>query len=474
MTARAIRAESLCVMLIWLGVVAVWLWPATGIARAVLLTLVGLIGLACTWLLIVRVIRPRDEALDELLRAAGQTDPVTPDNLATRCAIAAGEIRSALSRAAALPAVRSSLANALAVFEGLAEPVLVLDRAGVVIASNTAAEEFFESKGLGGRTLNELLTQAEVLALHASALDGRPGMTQVRLQREGVRVYQVLTAPITLTSPAGSGATVLAGPGVILTLRDVTELALAVQLKTDFVANASHELRTPLAAIKGAAETLSDGALDDRAMGERLTRMISENAARLEDLVHDLLDLSRLESPDAPVASAPVDLEEIVANLSRLFEGVCKSRRVTIVPAIAEGARHIESDARLITLILKNLVENAAKFAYEGTAIRVEGEPTPDRGVRLRVIDSGQGIPIAQQARIFERFYQVDAARSGPAARRGTGLGLAIVKHAAKRLGGTIAVDSVWREGTTMTVEIPECLAPLGNPPSGPPHRAGA
>ncbi len=466
MTARAIRAETLCVLLLWVGVVAVWLWPATGISRAILLTLVGLIGLACSWLVMVKVIRPRDEALDELLRASGQTEPVIPADLASRSGVAAGEIRSAFSRAAALPAVRSSLANALAVFEGLAEPVLVLDRAGVVIASNAAAEEFFEAQNLGGHTLNELLTQAEVLALHARALDGRPGMAQVRLQREGVRVFQVLTAPITLTSPAGSGATALAGPGVILTLRDVTELALAVQLKTDFVANASHELRTPLSAIKGAAETLSDGALDDRAMSERLTRMISENAARLEDLVHDLLDLSRLESPDAPVASAPVDLSEVVANLSRLFEDVCRTRRLTLTPAIAADARRIESDERLLTLILKNLVENATKFAYEGTIIRVEGDATADRGLRLRVIDSGQGIPIAQQARIFERFYQVDAARSGPAARRGTGLGLAIVKHAVKRLGGTIAVDSVWREGTTMTVEIPGCLAPREHPPA--------
>jgi signal transduction histidine kinase len=119
----------------------------------------------------------------------------------------------------------------------------------------------------------------------------------------------------------------------------------------------------------------------------------------------------------------------------------------------------------VLLLILKNLVDNATKFAYEGTAVRVVGEIIPiepgrrgREGARFIVSDRGVGIPIGLQSRVFERFYQVDPARTGTAHRRGTGLGLAIVKHAVKVMGGTIGVESVWKQGTTITVELPGCV----------------
>mgnify|MGYP005836617951 CR=1 FL=1 len=353
------------------------------------------------------------------------------------------------------------------VLEGVPSPVLALDRAGVVLVHNTSAREFFADRPgpLRGLALEELFTQAEVLGQHSAALAGTARTGQIRVTtREGVRTFQVLTAP----APRGPGAGATdGGVAVVLTLRDVTELATAVQLKTDFVANASHELRTPLSSIRAAVETMADGAWDDHAMRGRLAQLIAQNVERLEEMVRDLLDLSRLESPEAPVQSVPVDLREVFAHLRETFGVEASERSLSLAFEPSPGTTALRTDPRLLHLILKNLLENAIKFAYAGTTVRVLAERTgeiddPSRrgALRLRVIDRGIGIPLANQQRIFERFYQVDPARSGGAPRRGTGLGLAIVKHAVKVLGGTITVDSIWKEGTTMTVELPGVIEP--------------
>lgn len=378
------------------------------------------------------------------------------------------------------------------VLEGVPSPVIALDRAGVVVAHNASAREFFADRpgALLGLTLEELFTQAEVLGQHSAALAGTARTGQIRVTtREGVRTFQVLTAPAPRGSGAGGTGTGATGGGVavVLTLRDITELATAVQLKTDFVANASHELRTPLSSIRAAVETMADGAWDDHAMRGRLAQLIAQNVERLEDMVRDLLDLTRLESPEAPVQSVPVDLREVFAQLRETFGTESAERSLALAFEPAPGTTTLRTDPRLLHLILKNLLENAIKFAYAGTTVRVVAErageiddPTRRVGLRLRVIDRGIGIPLANQQRIFERFYQVDPARSGGAPRRGTGLGLAIVKHAVKVLGGTITVDSIWKEGTTMTVELPGVIEPAPaapaplSPASAPPaHPSG-
>jgi len=242
---------------------------------------------------------------------------------------------------------------------------------------------------------------------------------------------------------------------VVATLRDITELDGALKLKTDFVANASHELRTPIAAIKGAAETLTIAHADE-AMRTRLVGMIESHVLRLEDMVSDLLDLSKLESESMKLELKAVSLGVLAEEMSGLLEDLCQKRNVTLEFDIAPEVESIRTDKRLLVLIAKNLIENAAKFTAEGTSVRIEAQSGDKPGsCVIRVTDRGQGIPLAQQQRIFERFYQVDPARSGT--QRGTGLGLAIVKHAARLLDGTVEVDSVWQQGTTMIVTLPLC-----------------
>ncbi|MEA5615428.1 sensor histidine kinase [Nodularia spumigena] len=309
---------------------------------------------------------------------------------------------------------------------------------------------------------DELFTQPELHEMESLARAGEPGRARLKLPIEGELRTLVVSA-----DSLGMGS------GCVVTLRDVTELVKAAELKADFAANASHELRTPIASIRGAAETLQGPARNDPSMLERLTGMIATNASRLEALVNDLLDLSRLESGETEPAVAEVDLEEVFAVQREQFEAICKRKDLRVEFDIGPGAGRIRTDPVLLDLILRNLVENATKFAREHTRVllsaRTESIPVDPvnpppaaadgtTGVRIAVRDEGLGIPIAHQQRIFERFYQVDRARTGGSVQRGTGLGLAIVKHAARRLGGHVGVESVYQQGTTMIVELPRCV----------------
>ncbi len=347
----------------------------------------------------------------------------------------------------------------LALFDGVDAPVVSTDAEGNVTLCNRAAERLVGAPALGllGRPVHETFTQADLLRLHAAARAGRAGQELVRIARPGgVAVYEASAVPIT----GGEGRDRFA---VVMTLRDVTELSRAVQVKSDFVANASHELRTPIAAIRMAVETLQSEASDDPAMREKLLGVLESNTTRLEEMVRDLLDLSRLESPDAPLRIAPVPASELGASLASLFEAVCRERGLTLVLDFSPELESMRTDRELVLVILKNLVENATRFAYENTEVRVVGRPAggDSGGVRFAVIDRGIGIPLGQQQRIFERYYQVDPARTG-GPRRGTGLGLSIVKHAVRTLGGSVRVQSVWKQGTTMTVELPGVLPAAG------------
>ncbi|MEL7471800.1 MAG: histidine kinase dimerization/phospho-acceptor domain-containing protein, partial [Planctomycetota bacterium] len=229
-------------------------------------------------------------------------------------AAAAGSLTQRIEEAAI------EVGNLRGVIDAVDEPVLALGPEAEVLLINTAAHEL-----LGARLspdgepvlLEDLLPQAEMLEVYAAAARGVRASGSLRLSRpeEGLRIYEVLASPLPLRGPE-----LEEGAGVVICLRDTTELATAVQLKTDFVANASHELRTPLSSIRAAAETLTDFAEDDPSMVRRMVELIRGNVTRLEELVADLLDLSRIESPDAPVEIGPLDLHRLCEELGELFQ----------------------------------------------------------------------------------------------------------------------------------------------------------
>jgi two-component system phosphate regulon sensor histidine kinase PhoR len=342
-----------------------------------------------------------------------------------------------------------------ALFDAVEAPVVATDAVGNVTLCNSAAAKLLGAKAdrLPGRPIQDVFTHEELIRLHESARSGVPAQSEVRTHGpEGVRVLEASASP-------------LAGGGVAMTLRDVTELARAVQIKSDFVANASHELRTPITALRMAVDTLAEGADADAVMRSRLLTAVAANTGRLEEMVRDLLDLSRLESPEVAVTTGPVTLSELREALVPAFERPCREKRVTLTFDLTPDVDPIWTDRALLLLILRNLIENAVKFSHEGSEVRVTCRPTDAGGVGFDVIDRGIGIPLQHQQRIFERYYQVDAARTLSTQSRGTGLGLAIVKHAVRRLGGSVRLTSVWKQGTTVTVELPGGSAAEGSSP---------
>lgn len=370
--------------------------------------------------------------------------------------------------------VRAEETRALrALLDATDEAVIACDADSMVVVANRSAMGLLapgSSRPVVGEPLEQLLTDARALRAVAGARRGEAARAQARLLTgEGPRIVEIAAEPI-----SGGPFAIEDPPAVVITLRDVTEQAIAMQLKTDFVANASHELRTPLASIRTAAETMMEIGNESPAMQAKLATMISSNAERLEELARDLLDLSRLESPETECEIVRTDLRDIASGLSELFATSCAKRGIELAFEIDPDQTHIWTDEKLIRLVLRNLIDNAIKFAYEGTAVRVVASRVPAEAasgngvrpgtgratLRLKIIDRGIGIPLPQQQRVFERFYQVDEARTGSPRRRGTGLGLAIVKHALRALNGTIRVESVWQQGTTMTVDLPDCLEP--------------
>lgn len=440
------------------GVLLVAVW--SGLTAGPITLIVGVTAVV-TGLVLVVVPGRRREAARERRRALAARALAEAGERRGGDALREGpdaEIDAALELVAdALPQARlraeqaeRARAAAAGVLDEIRLPILGTDHDGKILSVNAAMETLLEAAGshfaraLAGRNLAEVVTQREVLELHRKASAGEIAHGEVRwLLATGARTVEVSAVPWNLGAEQA---------GVVLTLMDVTAASEADRLRTDFVANASHELRTPLAAIKGAIETLEGGADEEPAMRRRLLRMITDNATRLEDLTRDLLDLSRLESPEAPVSISVVRTAEVESSMRAQFAATLAERDVRLVFRL--GVTEMRTDARLLQLILRNLIENALKFANDDTDVVVIAERAEEL-VRWSVADRGIGIPFDQQQRIFERFYQVDGSRTGNGP-KGTGLGLAIVRHAVRSLNGTIRVESVWKQGTTMIVDLPE------------------
>ncbi|HZZ41600.1 MAG TPA: ATP-binding protein [Tepidisphaeraceae bacterium] len=241
--------------------------------------------------------------------------------------------------------------------------------------------------------------------------------------------------------------------GVLLLLRDVTAWTETLRMKTDFVANASHELRTPTAAIKVAFETLREVYAEDPEQSARCIKIIEGHLHRLEEMLRDLLDLSRLETPEMEVQRVPVTTGDLFSNLRGAFTDLAATAGVVLQTSAEPVDATVLSDPRLLDIILKNLTENAIKFTPAGGRVEIR-MVVSDGMLQMAVADTGIGIPPEHVHRVFERFYQVNPARTGSAG-RGTGLGLSIVKHALHALKGTISISSTPGRGTTISCQVP-------------------
>ena len=237
---------------------------------------------------------------------------------------------------------------------------------------------------------------------------------------------------------------------VLLVLHDLTEIEAVNRVRQDFVANVSHELRTPLTSLRGYAETLLDGGLEDEMHRVQFVEIIREQAVRLEALVNDLLSLAELERPDAPVRDAIFDLRVAAARQVTAFSEA--ARRAGLMLTLEPGESvPVRAESARLEQVLANLLDNAIKYTEVGS-VTVRLGTTGSRGW-CEVSDTGPGIPADEQPRIFERFYRVDKARSRE--KGGTGLGLSIVKHIVGLHGGEMSVRSEIGQGSTFRFELP-------------------
>ena len=242
--------------------------------------------------------------------------------------------------------------------------------------------------------------------------------------------------------PAADGAT-------LVVIRDVTQQRQLEDVRRDFVANASHELKTPAATIQAVAETLGQAAADDPAAVPRFASQLEHEAVRLSRIVADLLDLSRLESGSA--LDEIVSLGAAASEEGQRLEESAQRAGVTL-EIRTESEQPVRGSQRDLTLLVRNLIDNAVRYSHEGDKVQVEVDSDGD-DVTLRVTDTGIGIPSRDISRIFERFYRVDRARSRETG--GTGLGLAIVKHVVDNHGGRLEVESELGLGTTFRITLP-------------------
>ena len=237
--------------------------------------------------------------------------------------------------------------------------------------------------------------------------------------------------------------------GVIAIIEDVSERRRLEEIRRDFVANVSHELKTPIGALGLLAETLTVEA--DPQIAQRLASRIHSEAFRVSRIIDDLLDLSRIESEEAPPRE-PIYINLVMAEAVERVRAAADQRHITIELAEPDPPVHVLGDRRQLVSAIHSLLENAVAFSYEGGTVRVEGGQA-DQSVRLSVSDSGVGIPSRDLDRIFERFYRVDHGRSRETG--GTGLGLSIVRHVAANHQGRVEVDSREGEGSTFTLILP-------------------
>lgn len=334
--------------------------------------------------------------------------------------------------------LRRERAESATLVEAMVEGVIAADGRGRIVTANHAARRLL---GYGPEetlpALDQLFRGKQVREAVRRVQEGHP----VAGEELGLDDHTVLLSGRPL-SPGGA----------LLVLHDVTELRRLEAVRRDFVANVSHELKTPLTSISGYAETLVHDSADSDTT-RRFLGVILANARRMQRLVDDLLDLSRIESGGWQPEPEPLDTMAAGREVLGLFADRAVSRQVTLDLAVAPGAETLHADADALRQVLTNLLDNALRHTPPGGRIEV-GAARGQGGVRLSVHDTGSGIGADHLPRIFERFYRADPARSRQEG--GTGLGLSIVKHLVEAHGGEVSAESELGAGTTVTCWFPD------------------
>lgn len=400
-------------------------------------------------------------SLEDLVRAARR---IGEGDLSARAHVNAtdetAELAQALnSMADGLLVTRQDLerkANDLrSVLAQMADGVLIIAPDETIRLMNPSAGEMLgtDPQQAAGRKLAEV-------ALHYDLAE---------LTRRTLRLQTVVHRQVSV-GPDARALSVVATPvedeeghtiGAVMTLRDVTELRRLEQVRRDFVANASHELRTPVASIRSLAETLAAGALHDPQAAVHFLEQIVQNTETLGRLVDDMMALARLDAVQEPPRAERIN---VLRAFQEATDRLAPQTRAKHLQVVLDAPPDLEvwcAEGNLMPALV-NLLDNAAKYAPEHSRVELHAEAANGR-VRITVTDQGPGIPEADRARVFERFYRVDKSRSR--ALGGTGLGLSIVKHAVEASGGSVWVESGPDGGARFVILLPAPPLQTSDPP---------
>ncbi|MDQ0245874.1 two-component system phosphate regulon sensor histidine kinase PhoR [Bacillus fengqiuensis] len=329
--------------------------------------------------------------------------------------------------------------------ENMGSGLILIDSRGYINLVNKAYKEQFEIEP------SDYLYRLYYEAFHhkeVSTLVEEVFMTEVKSRKQLVlpikierKHFDVYGAPIIGLNDEWKG--------IVLVFHDISELKKLEQMRKDFVANVSHELKTPITSIKGFTETLLEGAGEDAQLREQFLTIILNESHRMQGLIQDLLDLSKIEQQGFTLTIQSVQLQETLEEIFLMLSGKAADKEIDLQLQLPDDPLYIEADPLRLKQIFINLISNGITYTPAGGFIRIWTKEESDR-VKISVQDTGIGISKEEIPRIFERFYRVDRARSRNSG--GTGLGLAIVKHLVEAHRGKIEVTSQVGEGTIFTV----------------------
>jgi two-component system phosphate regulon sensor histidine kinase PhoR len=413
------------------------------LASVVMLLVTGIVSL-----LISRTFSSRVERLQMFSRRVAEGDfrPIEADrsgDALDSLAISLNRTAAQLDRTIRTLTEERNLSSAI--LASMVEGVAVVNASERLLFANRG---FAEILGLdvppqSGSALVEVVRQTELIEAVRGVLKGEPRVeTEIVTGTLRQHFFAVTVASVRAAETSGA----------VIVLHDITELRKLERVRRDFVANVTHEFKTPLTAIQGFAETLLAGAIDDPQNRIRFLEIILEHSRRLARLTDDLLKLSKMDADRLEVEIRRLSVSQFVESCIETTQRPASEKDLRISVNLPQRLPDIAADRRRLAEVLQNLLDNAMQYTPAGGQIMVTASADgPD--VTFTVSDTGIGIPQADQSRIFERFYRVDAARSREVG--GTGLGLSIAKHLVEVHGGRIWVESEVGQGSQFHFTVP-------------------
>jgi len=361
--------------------------------------------------------------------------------LARALSLMSDEIKDKIER------IRQEGAKIDTVLSSMLEGIIVTDENGKIILLNPAIRKlFFVDMSPDGKEPIEIIRNISIQNMVDKLLKGKNTAIseEITINQPEERIFKVNGVPIIRNNIF---------EGAVLVFHDITELRRLEKIRQDFVANVSHELRTPMASIKGYAETLLEGALEDKDNLKDFIKIIYSDSNRLANLIDDLLDLSKIESGKMRMMFEPLEVTPILKRCLGILEKMIKDKNLSVVIDMRSDLPKVLADEKRLLQVFLNLLDNAVKYTPEKGTITISAYPK-GKLIQISIRDTGIGISEKDISRIFERFYRVDKARSRELG--GTGLGLSIVKHIVLAHSGEIWVESKIASGSAFSFTIPQ------------------